>query len=233
MRKAANPLLSKGNDSGGKSTANTDFGNHRPPRLGQKLVHNGKFSRSSKRNPCPICTRNKDDKCAFNAETIHCYNGSSFYPPQHLKLGDTVFADGIKWALVATQRGFSGNHHIFKPDRPKNLEKPRKVEKISLTKLIRLFNILSENIEKALFRDPSLLTLQQLEEVEVKVAEALAETKILLVQFKQFSNREILDSPQIHNTIETTKSYYHQLKNRKEQIKQFRADYLGEFNDNI
>ena len=104
---------------------------------------------------------------------------------------------------------------------------------MKLLKLIRLFNILSENIEKALFRDPSLLTLQQLEEVEVKVAEALAETKILLVQFKQFSNREILDSPQIHNTIETTKSYYHQLKNRKEQIKQFRADYLGEFNDNI
>ena len=37
MRKAANPLLSKGNDSGGKSTANTEFGNHRLPRSGQKL----------------------------------------------------------------------------------------------------------------------------------------------------------------------------------------------------
>ena len=78
-------------------------------------MYNGKFSRSSKRNPCPICTKYFDDKCAFNAKTIHCYNGSSFYPPQHLKPGDTVFADGIKWALVATQGGF-GNHHIFKPD---------------------------------------------------------------------------------------------------------------------
>ncbi len=41
MRKAANPPLSKGNDSGGKSTANTEFGNHRPPRLVQKLEQRG------------------------------------------------------------------------------------------------------------------------------------------------------------------------------------------------
>ena len=240
MEKATRNLsLSEGNCFNAKQPANTRNHSYKSGSLERKLESGGRFTRSGRKNPCPICDRTKDDKCAWNSSVIHCYDGVTNYPPRNLKLGGIVqinYGSTRDWALVKKDAGFSGNHWIFIPNKPLDKSKPlikKRIAKVSIPKLNSLFNILSEHIEKALFRDPSLLTLQQLEEVEVKVAEALAETKILLVQFKQFSNREILESPHIHNTIETTKSYYHQLKNRKEQIKQFRADYLGEFNDNI
>ena len=229
MSKMANPLLNGEMDFNGKSTANTKTKGHRPTPLGQKLVQNGKFSRSSKRNPCPICTRDKDDKCAFIPnEVVHCFNGSSFYPPQHLKLGNTVLANGINWALVAIGGGFSGNHHIFKPDKGKTYEKRQKFEKISINKIIRLFNILSEETDQALKPDPQILNLRELNDLGVKIADCLESSKILLKYLKQYSIREILEQPQLDSTNETTKSYFHKLRNRQEQIRQFRHECLGE-----
>ena len=241
MRKAANPLLSKGNDSGGKSTANTGFGNHRPPRLGQKLVHNGKFSRSSKRNPCPICTRNKDDKCAFKSDTIHCYDGVTNYPPRNLKLGQIIqinYGSTRDWALVKKNAGFSGNHCIFIPNKPLDKTKPlikKKVKKVSIPKINRLFVFVSEKLDEALKPELSFLNLQQLEAVSVITDEAIAETKYILVLSKQFSQQELINDIQLTNLFETTKAYFHQLTNRAEQIKQWRAVNLGEeaFRDNI
>ena len=238
MSKMANPLLNGEMNFNGKSTANTKTKGHRPTALGQKLVQNGKFKRSGKNNPCPICDRTNDDKCAWNDSVIHCYNGVSNYPPQDLKIGETFemalssITNG-KWALVKKNAGFSGNHWIFIPDKPKKYEKRLKVEKISINKLNKLFNILSELVTEALRLDPMLLTLEQLEEVSKKTDEALERTKIVLSLAKKFPQKELTYNIQLGNLFETTKSYFHKLKNRQEQIRQFRAEQLGEINDDF
>ena len=238
MSKMAEHLLGGEMDFNGKSTAITSFNGYNHSRLGQKLVQNVKFRRSGKNNPCPICDRTKDDKCAWNDSVINCYNGVSNYPPQDLKIGETFLMDigsmpKGKWALVATNKGFSGNHHIFIPDKPRKYEKKLKIEKISINKLNKLFNILSEQVTEALRLDPMFLTLEQLEEVSTKTDEALERTNILLRLAKKFPQKELTYNIQLGNLFETTKSYFHKLKNRQEQIRQFRAEQLGEINDNF
>jgi len=234
MSEMANPLHNGEMDFNDKSIANTTTRGYRPTRLGQKLVQNGKFKRSGKNNPCPICDRTTDDKCAWNSENIHCYNGSSNYPPQDLKLGEVVVLEIPplgRWALVGKNKGFSGNHWIFIPDKPLDKTKPlikKNIKKISIPKLNRLFNILSENVNEALFPELMILNLRQLEEVSVKTDEALAETKVVLAISKQFSHKELTYDIQLSNLFETTKTYLHQLNNRAYQIKQFREVCLGE-----
>ena len=72
---------------------------------------------SSKRNPCPVCGRNKDSDCRWNDEVMFCHCGSSFAPPQHLKVGETLIVNGMEWALVKTDAGHSGRAFVFKPHR--------------------------------------------------------------------------------------------------------------------
>ena len=238
MDRTAEHLLKGEMDFNGKSTANTSSNGYNHSGLGQKLVQNDKFRRSGKNNPCPICDRTKDDKCAWNDSVINCYNGVSNYPPQDLKIGETFLMDigsmpKGKWALVATNKGFSGNHHIFIPDKPRKYEKKLKIEKISINKLNKLFNLLSEEVTEALRLDPMFLTLEQLEEVSKKTDEALERTNIVLRLAKKFPQKELTYNIQLGNLFETTKSYFHKLKNRQEQIRQFRAEQLGEINDNF
>ena len=78
-------------------------------------------------NPCPICNRTKDDKCAWNSSVIHCYDGVTNYPPRNLKLGGIVqinYGSTRDWALVKKDAGFSGNHWIFIPNKPLDKSKP-------------------------------------------------------------------------------------------------------------
>lgn len=70
---------------------------------------------SSRKEPCPICGRNTDDKCRWNDFNIFCYYGNSFHPPSNLRLGDWVQAFGQRWKLVKLNGGFSGGSYIFAP----------------------------------------------------------------------------------------------------------------------
>lgn len=86
-----------------------------------------KWTGSSRRNPCPICGRNTDDKCRQSAELLSCWHGSSFHPPADLHLGDVLRVDGDDWAVVALAGGFGGNSLILCPDRPRNRSQRRRV----------------------------------------------------------------------------------------------------------
>lgn len=68
---------------------------------------------SSRKEPCPICSRDKDDKCRWNDFNIFCYYGNSFHPPSTLRLGDRIDAFGKSWKLVKLNGGFSGGSYIF------------------------------------------------------------------------------------------------------------------------
>ena len=230
MSKACNLSLNEGDFFSDKKPANTGKSIPKSHSLERKLESRGRFIRSSRKNPCPICDRSKDDKCAWNSEVIHCYNGSSNYPPQNLKLGEVVELD-IPWALVKKNAGFSGNHWIFIPDKPIGNAKPlikKHIPKVSIPRLNKLFNVVYDNVQEALKPELSFLNLQQLEAVSVKTTEALAETKTILAMSKQFSQQQLINDIQLTNLFECTKTYYRQLTNRAEQIKQFRVDYLGE-----
>ena len=242
MEKATRNLsLSEGNCFNAKQPANTRNHSYKSGSLERKLESGGRFTRSGRKNPCPICDRTKDDKCAWNSSVIHCYNGVTNYPPRNLKLGGIVqinYGSTRDWALVKKDAGFSGNHCIFIPNKPLDKTKPlikKKVKKVSIPKINRLFVFVSEKLDEALKPELSFLNLQQLEAVSVITDEAIAETKYILVLSKQFSQQELINDIQLTNPFETTKAYFHQLTNRAEQIKQWRAVNLGEeaFRDNI
>ena len=234
MSKACNLSLNEGDFFSDKKRANTGKYIPKNHSLERKLESRGRFIRSSRKNPCPICDRTKDDKCAWNSEVIHCYNGVSNYPPRGMKLGEVFHVDygpTRDWALVKKDAGFSGNHWIFIPDKPIGNAKPlikKHIPKVSIPRLNKLFNVVYDNVQEALKPELSFLNLQQLEAVSVKTTEALAETKTILAMSKQFSQQQLINDIQLANLFETTKTFYHQLSNRAEQIKQFRVDFLGE-----
>jgi hypothetical protein len=68
---------------------------------------------SSRNTPCPICHRNTDDKCRWNDEFILCYDGDSFAPPRHLRIGDKIKVNTETFALCSTLSGFAGSSHCF------------------------------------------------------------------------------------------------------------------------
>lgn len=68
---------------------------------------------SSRKNPCPICSRNVDDKCRWSSTRIFCYVGNTFSPPSHLRLGDIIKVDGEDWRLLSYNAGFSRNSYVF------------------------------------------------------------------------------------------------------------------------
>jgi len=241
MGKAARNLsLFQGNSFSAKQPAKTRNHSSRSDSLEQKLEYGSRFSRSGGNNPCPICDRTKDNKCAFKSDTIHCYCGVTNSPP-NMQIGEVIqinYGSTRDWALVKKNAGFSGNHLIFIPDKPLDKNKqitPRPKDKVSINKLNKLFNILSEMVNEALTPHIPFLNLEQLEEVSIKTDEAIERSKIVLALTKQFFQKELINDIQLSNLFETTKAYLHKLNNRAEQIKQFRAVCLGEeeFRDNI
>lgn len=71
---------------------------------------------SSRKNPCPVCGRNTDDKCRKNSTRIFCYAGDSFSPPANLRLGDRIKIEGEHWRLLSYNAGFSQNSYVFALD---------------------------------------------------------------------------------------------------------------------
>ena len=70
---------------------------------------------SSKRNPCPVCGRDSDDKCRRSDELLSCYWGERFAPPAGLKLGQVLDIEGRHWAVMNLSGGFAGNSLILRP----------------------------------------------------------------------------------------------------------------------
>ena len=67
-----------------------------------------------------VCGRNTDGDCRWTDSVIFCHNGSTFQPPQHLRIGDVIDIAGEPWALVKTNAGFDGAAHCFKPHRERD-----------------------------------------------------------------------------------------------------------------
>lgn len=76
------------------------------------------MERSGKNNPCPICGRDKDDKCRWDDEIILCYCGDDFAPSPLFRVGQIVKALGLNWALVNKAAGFAAASYCFIRNKP-------------------------------------------------------------------------------------------------------------------
>lgn len=78
------------------------------------IYQRAKWISSSKARPCPVCSRNINDKCRWNDTTIACYQGDRFAPPPGLVIGDVLNIEGRRWAVTSLSGGFSGAALIFR-----------------------------------------------------------------------------------------------------------------------
>jgi hypothetical protein len=87
-------------------------------RTGLANLTGSRWAGSSRRNPCPVCGRNTDDKCRRQPELISCWHGSRFHPPTGLRVRDVLRVDGADWAVVALAGGYGNNSMVLAPHRP-------------------------------------------------------------------------------------------------------------------
>lgn len=155
----------------------------------------GRWVCSSKRNPCPLCGRDTDDKCRRSDGSIHCYRGERFSPPADLRLGEVLEIEGGRWAVTALAGGFSGAHVVLRPDRGREQFRPvqreaRRREAVVLEPLLLdLFRRCRQWVQAAL-GIPEFVhsTLEEIREARVIVttaAEALAELRQPLLEAKR------------------------------------------------
>jgi hypothetical protein len=77
---------------------------------------------SSKHNPCPICSRTKDDDCRWVDDWIACHTGAA---ANNLRPGQIIEANGCTWYLSRINGGHSGSAHIYRPHRPGQQQQQR------------------------------------------------------------------------------------------------------------
>ena len=71
---------------------------------------------SGRNNPCPVCSRVKDADCRWSDEVILCHTGTDLNP------GNTITINGVEWAFIHHNGGFSGSAAVFKPHRERSRE---------------------------------------------------------------------------------------------------------------
>lgn len=71
---------------------------------------------SGRNNPCPVCSRVKDADCRWSDEVILCHTGTDLNP------GNTITINGVPWAFIHHNGGFSGSAAVFKPHRERSRE---------------------------------------------------------------------------------------------------------------
>jgi len=187
---------------------------------------------SSRRNPCPICGRDKDDKCRWNDEFILCYAGNSFAPPGYLKIGDRVKVNEQSFALCSESSGFAGASYCFAlvddfnyrflPYEDKILHRRQSV-KITRT-FLRKYSLAYEIIKN--LADESALYDMTSDEFYTNKLHVKCVIPVLseLVEYASANKRYIVDYiQQIKQVIEATKN----VREKLDCIYGFERDFLA------
>ena len=106
------------------------------------------MKRSGRNNPCPSCGRTSDADCRWTDDVIFCHCGSSHGPDQSLRVGETVFIDNRKWALVKRDGGFDGAAFVFKPHKERDAVVDRGVNRQQLLTKQAKRSIASVSLER-------------------------------------------------------------------------------------
>ena len=118
-----------------------------------------RLQQSSRRTPCPVCGRDSDGDCRWNEEVMFCHQGTSFTPPQNIKLGDVIDVQGQPWALVRIGSGFAASAYQFRRHRPRPRGPrggpipPRKSKPINTALVEETLNAIRAALEVQTFMD--------------------------------------------------------------------------------
>ena len=195
----------------------------------------GVLSNSGRNRPCPICGRRKDHKCRWGSDFVHCYVGDSHRPPAHLEIGDTIDAEGITWALVAKDGGWSGSHWVFRPHRPINTgQQPPQQQQPKRTgdrRLAHKINRLSKGLDVAIADAIEALAVSETELHLLKASDLKARFELIHDQPRSLrlmilALRE--DELDWSRQIRELEGLLIAVLHHQSMVKRFRRDCLGE-----
>ena len=184
----------------------------------------GRLRPSGPRNLCPVCGRNADGDCRFSENLILCHQGTRFGPPQHLRPGDVIDINGVRWALIRSDSGFDGAAHEFRPDRGDLRWKvPRRQRRKQKRQANRLLHEVIRDIDAAL----EVPEFMQSPPDELRASFDLIDTasskaEALLSAMHGHTHRE---------QFLLLKEAMRQLSYQKQDADHFRDHYLGEVRD--
>jgi hypothetical protein len=187
---------------------------------------------SSRHNPCPICGRDKDDKCRWNDEFILCYAGNTFSPPGYLKVGDRVKVNQQTYALCSESSGFAGNSYCFAlvddfdyrflcyEDKILYRRQCVKITRLFLRKYSVVLEAIKKIADESTFYEMTSAEFYENKANIKYVIPALSE----LIEYTTANKRHIVDYlQQIQEVIEATKS----VKESLDCIYEFERDLLA------
>ena len=191
------------------------------------------LQQSSRRTPCPVCGRNSDGDCRWNEEVVFCHQGTSFTPPEGLKVGDVIDVQGSPWALVRIGSGFAASAFQFHPHReqvrpPRGLPiPPRKSKPINTALVEETLDAIRAALEVPTFMDSP--------PDELRHSFQLIENGWLLVnQLLRHLKRISRDEPdserkaRLQQQIEAVEYAQKQMGYQRRDAKHFCRHYLGE-----
>lgn len=192
---------------------------------------------SSRKTPCPCCGRVRTNHCRFDLDgsypIVLCHDGVSSGPPANLRVGQTLDFAGIKWALVGTGKGHSGNSHEFRPHREREPinHRPPSAEHLQMQQAKRSLAV--HAIERFFERFQQVWDIKDFHSLpgpELQQAFALIyeveQEGLTLARSIQSIWREHHDLRDRHRA--RFDEYVRNLKHQRKDADHFRSHYLGE-----
>jgi len=193
---------------------------------------------SRRGDPCPVCSREKDNDCRWTNDSIFCHLGSSHSPPTHLKLGETLQIKGSKWALVSLSAGYDKSAYLFKPHKEiippsKNWEDLERQE-FDLSVRIGCCEYYAGEFIELAQKALDVLEFESAPPDELKesfnfIYSAESKGLQLIKELQQLAPRE----ERLKKYLPIVKDLNKQLLYQRKDADQFRKNYLGEVLPNV
>ena len=188
----------------------------------------GKFVRATKTDPCLICQR-PDGKCGRAGDSHHCWNGSTYSPPQTDSKG-LVRVNGTLFKKVAEGVGLGNNCTVFKPARySRSASKPtagrfKKAQPHEVVQIVLAFLELADQALATELFTEAALTREERDAAFNLVQRADERGQELLPKIRRFY-REKPEALHSYDTFEKAVTACH---HRQEDALSFRREYIND-----